>query len=252
MPGKLDQLRLEQLQRLDVEIVGRLVEHEHVGRPREQPREQQPVALAARQRLHRRSRALGRKQKVFEIAVHVARTPPTVTVSLPSADGVDDRALGIELLALLIEVRDLHVRAAPDLARVGLELADQQPQQRRLAGAVRPDQADPIAAQDPRREIAGRPARRRSALLTSSASKTIWPVRSARSIVQAHARSARGARRVPRASPSSARTRPSSRVRRAFTPRRSQTSSCASFLSNFACGQRFVREPRLLLARNVA
>ena len=45
-----DQL-LEQLQRLDVEIVGRLVEHQHVGRPREQPREQQPVALAARQRL---------------------------------------------------------------------------------------------------------------------------------------------------------------------------------------------------------
>ena len=45
--GEVDELRLEQLQRLDVEIVRRLVEHEHVGRPGEQPREQQAVALAA-------------------------------------------------------------------------------------------------------------------------------------------------------------------------------------------------------------
>ena len=43
----VDQHRLEQLERLDVEIVGRLVEHQHVRRPREQPRQQQPVALAA-------------------------------------------------------------------------------------------------------------------------------------------------------------------------------------------------------------
>ena len=41
---------LEQLERVDVEVVGRLVEHQHVGRQREQAREQQAVALAAGQR----------------------------------------------------------------------------------------------------------------------------------------------------------------------------------------------------------
>ena len=43
-------------------------------------------------------------------------------------------------------------------------------------------------------------------------------------------------------------TRPSSRVRRAFTPRRSHTSSVAIFLSNFALRQLLVGEPLLFLA----
>ena len=69
----LDELRLEQFERLEVEIVGRLVEHQHVGRPREQPRQQQAVAFAARQRLDRRSRPLGGEQEVAQVAVHVTR-----------------------------------------------------------------------------------------------------------------------------------------------------------------------------------
>jgi hypothetical protein len=44
---------LQQLQRFDVEIVGRFVEDQHVCRPREQARQQQAVALAAGQRTHR-------------------------------------------------------------------------------------------------------------------------------------------------------------------------------------------------------
>ena len=45
--GKVRDQFLEQLQRVDVEVVGRLVEHQQVRGPREQPRQQQPVALAA-------------------------------------------------------------------------------------------------------------------------------------------------------------------------------------------------------------
>ena len=59
---------LEELERLDVEVVGRLVEHQQVRGLREEPREQQAVALAARQRLDRRLRALRREQEVAEIA----------------------------------------------------------------------------------------------------------------------------------------------------------------------------------------
>ena len=55
------ELRLQQFEGLEIEIVGRLVEHEHVGRPREQPGEQQPIALAARERFHRRLRPLRRE-----------------------------------------------------------------------------------------------------------------------------------------------------------------------------------------------
>ncbi len=52
-PRPLEQLFFEQLQRFEVEIVGRLVENEHIGRPREHPRQQQAIALAAGQRLDR-------------------------------------------------------------------------------------------------------------------------------------------------------------------------------------------------------
>ena len=71
-PRPLDELRLEQLQRLEVEIVGGLVEDQQVRGPGEQARQQQPVAFAARQRSHRRLRPLGRKQKVGQVRVDVA------------------------------------------------------------------------------------------------------------------------------------------------------------------------------------
>ena len=112
----VDEVRLEQLERFDVEIVGRLVEDEHVRRPRQQPREQKPVAFAAGERLHRRIRALGRKQKIAQVAVDVLRPAIHGHRIVAFADGVEHRALGVELFALLVVVGDLHVRAAPHLA----------------------------------------------------------------------------------------------------------------------------------------
>ena len=136
-----DQL-LEQLERLDVEIVGRLVEHEHVRRPGEEPRQHQAVALAARERADGRLRALARKQEVGEVADDVARLAVDDDGGVAFVDAVGDGRVGIELLALLIEVGHLQPRAVPHLAAVRRQLADEQPQQRRLAGSVRTDQAD--------------------------------------------------------------------------------------------------------------
>ena len=50
----LDELRLQQFECFEIEIVGRLVEHEQVRATRKQPGKQQPVAFATRERLHRR------------------------------------------------------------------------------------------------------------------------------------------------------------------------------------------------------
>ena len=113
----------------------------------------QPVALAARQRLHRRHRALAREQEVGEVADDVPRLAVDDDGGVAVVDAVGDGRLGIELFALLIEVGDLQAGAVLDRAAVGLHLAEQQPQQRRLAGAVRTDQADAVAAQDPHREV---------------------------------------------------------------------------------------------------
>jgi len=148
------QLCLQQLERLEVEVVGGLVEHQDIGRPREQPGQQQPVALAARQRLHGRTRPLWREQEVFEVAVDVAEASGHRHPIVAVADGVDDRALGVELFALLVVVGHLHVGAAPHRAGIGRQFAEQQPQQRGLAGAVGPDEADAVAAQHAGREVA--------------------------------------------------------------------------------------------------
>src|SRR6185503_3391311 len=60
---------------------------------------------------------------------------------------------GIELLAALIEIGEREILRDLDAAGVGRQLADQQLDQRALAGAVGPDDADAVAAQDQRREI---------------------------------------------------------------------------------------------------
>ena len=70
------------------------------------------------------------------------------------ADRVDQRRIVIELLAQLIEISCGDARAAPYPSAVRLQLAEDQLEQRRLAGAVRPDEADLVAAQYARGKIA--------------------------------------------------------------------------------------------------
>ena len=56
------------------------------------------------------------------------------------------RLVGVERVARLIDVADLHGLAEPQRAAVGLLLPGDHPEQRRLAGAVRADDADDAAA----------------------------------------------------------------------------------------------------------
>ena len=62
--GEVDQLCFEQLERLEVEVVRRFVEDEDVGRLREQPRQQQPIAFTAGQRPDWRSGAFRCEEEV--------------------------------------------------------------------------------------------------------------------------------------------------------------------------------------------
>ena len=63
-------------------------------------------------------------------------------------DGIHQAGLFIQLRAHLVEIRDLQLGAEADGAAIGLFLAQDQLQQRGLAGAVGTDQADLVAAQD--------------------------------------------------------------------------------------------------------
>ena len=139
--GILLQRLLEQLERFDVEVVGRLVEHDHVGGFREQPREQQAVALAAGEHAHGRLCALRGKQEVREVT-------HDVTAPIALADPVRVRAhrrrdgcVRVQLRAQLVEIGDAQLCAEAHLPRVRDEFAEHELEQRGLARAVRTDQA---------------------------------------------------------------------------------------------------------------
>ena len=75
-------------------------------------------------------------------------------VAAAAGERFGDRDVGIETVAMLVERRDREVRAEPDRAGVGRQRAGQQIDQRGLAAAVRPDDADAVAALDADREVA--------------------------------------------------------------------------------------------------
>ena len=60
--------RLKQLQRFHIEIIGRLIQHQQIGGPRKQARQQQAIALSTGERFHFCTRALRRKQEIAKIA----------------------------------------------------------------------------------------------------------------------------------------------------------------------------------------
>ena len=141
------QQRFEQFQRVDVEVVGGLVEHQHVRRLAEQSRQQQAIAFAAGQRFHRRPRAFRWKQEVAEVGHDVLARAVDLDKIGTGRDGLRNRALFIELHTKLVVVGHRQFGAAAHLAGIGLHLAEDEFDQRGLAGAVRTDQADLVAAQ---------------------------------------------------------------------------------------------------------
>ncbi len=91
-PLVFQQKLFQELDGLDVEVVGRLVHHQEIGRAGEELRQEQPVPLAARETFTFASRAVGRKEEVLQIADDVAlpavedeMSLPSVTFSAPSA-----------------------------------------------------------------------------------------------------------------------------------------------------------------------
>ena len=144
--GKTQQDLFQQLERLDIEVVGRFVEHQQVGRLAEQASQQEPCPLAARERLDRRARALRAEQEVAEVAQHVAILPIDADELAAFGKVVDDRLLQVQLVTQLVEIRHFQLGTDVDAAAAGLQLAEQQLEQRRLARTVGPEQADAVAA----------------------------------------------------------------------------------------------------------
>ena len=150
-PAKSSKRLFERAQRVDVEIVGRLVEQQHVGAGLEHLGEMHAVALAAREladllllvgALEVEGRAIGAR-------VHLALAELELIEA--AGDFLPHGLLAVERVARLVDIAELHRLADLDGAVVGLLLPGDHAEQRGLAGAVRADDADDAA----RRQLEG-------------------------------------------------------------------------------------------------
>ena len=148
-----DQAFFQNLQRLDIEVVGRFVEDQQVAGLREQSCEDDAVAFATGNRLDGRHRALRGKQEALEVANDMALLAVQHDVLAPVADHLGDGFLGVEVAAHLVEIANLEVGAELDRAGGGLEFAEHDFQQGALTDAVVADESDAVATHDLQREL---------------------------------------------------------------------------------------------------
>src|SRR5436190_19094868 len=140
--GELEQRVLERAQRLDVEVVGRLVEHQHVAAGDQRLRQMQAPPLAAGKIADQLLLVVALEVEAAEVSARWHHELADDEVVEAAGNVLPDGLIVLEVLAALLDERHLRGRADLDGAAVGLLLARDHAEQRRLARAVRADDAD--------------------------------------------------------------------------------------------------------------
>ena len=125
-----------------VQVVGGLVEHEHVVVADQQAREVHATALAARKLAHRALPGNIANETGEDLARTRTRGP--LVLGRVAHDGMM-HGIGVDKLVLLAEQTDRRAAAMRHAAIVGLQRAGEHAQQRRLAVAVFTDDANAVA-----------------------------------------------------------------------------------------------------------
>ncbi|CAJ7141519.1 Uncharacterised protein [Burkholderia pseudomallei] len=145
---ELEQRVLQRAQRFDVEVVRRLVEQQHVAAGDQRLREVQAAAFAAGQVADDLLLVAALEVEAADVRARRRLVPADRQHVGAARDFLEHRLRAVERIAALVDVRELHRRPQHDFARVRLFLAGQHLEQRRLAGAVRADDADDRAGRD--------------------------------------------------------------------------------------------------------
>jgi hypothetical protein len=146
-PVVLRHRALDGLEAVDVQVVRGLVEDEEPGGGRAAENAGEPGAhpLAAAQPLDRREGGLAREQVACEHVAGVSLVPLRVR----GAEALQHRAAGLEDPHGLVEPRHrLPGHPGTDHPAVGLQIAHDHPEQRRLPAPVRPGERDPLRPPD--------------------------------------------------------------------------------------------------------
>ena len=151
--GEVLERLLQRPQRIDVEVVGRLVEQQQVGARLQHLGEMHAVALAARQHADLLLLVAALEVEGRAIGARVDLALAEVDHVVAAGDLLPDGLLVVERVARLVDIAELDRRADDDRAGIGLFLPGDHAEQRRLAGAVRPDDADDPARRQLERQV---------------------------------------------------------------------------------------------------
>src|SRR5216683_2042696 len=151
--GIVEERLFKRAQRVDIEIVGRLVEEEEVGALLQHLRQMHPVALAARQ-LPDLFLLVGAAE-VEERAVGPAGdlAAAEIDLVLPARDLLPHAVAGDQRVARLVDIAELDGVTDPKSPAIGRFLPGDHAEERRLAGAVRPDDADDSPGRQPEAQL---------------------------------------------------------------------------------------------------
>ena len=151
--GEFEQGILERAQGFDIEIVGRLVEQQHVAALEQGLGQVQATALAARQRADQFLLVRALEVEAADVGARLDLDAVDVEDVGTARDFLEHVVVALELLAALVDVGDLDRLADADFAGIGLFLADDHLEQGRLAGTIRADDADDRAGRHDQAEV---------------------------------------------------------------------------------------------------
>src|SRR5262245_65759394 len=149
---------LECAQRVDVEVVGRLVEQQEIAAALEHDRKVHAIALAAREVADALLLIGALEVERGDIGARRDLAVAELDLILAVGDLLPDGLRRIEGVTALVDVRQLDRVADAQRPAVGLFLAGDHAEQRRLAGPVRPDDADDAAARQVEGQIVAQEA----------------------------------------------------------------------------------------------
>ena len=169
---------LEDVEGLDVEVVGGLVEEQHVGLGEQQPQQLEAAALATGQVAEPRGEPVAGEPEPLEhrrggdLAVRGLGHPPDRLDRLAAPGPRGSRSS-----RCWVRCWSATVRPCLTLPTVGASSPDSSPRTEDLPGAVDPDDADPVARPEPPGRVRQQRSARRATRSTSSTSSTSLPSR---------------------------------------------------------------------------
>ena len=144
---------LQQIKRIEIQIIGRLVKHQQIGRLCQSAGKHRSGALAAGKLAHSSTCLLRREQEILHVTENMALLiSDHQHVANTAGQHVFQALRVIKLLALLVERQHFQIGTQLDAAAVRLDLPGEEFYKGGFAGSVRPDNTNPVAAVDAHRK----------------------------------------------------------------------------------------------------